>query len=197
MRLALAGFALVLATAPLMAQEGRTFIDRLPLDTPQEAVSAFIEAFNAKDYALAYYMMTPEARQTFVDSYYAYNAGRYFKLDDTGFVAGSLLSESDISEGELAEVGSDTALIFDNIVFHADQNGEMPFSLAGAKAVQVEDGDSDTQATVVIEGGEPARILIDAVLLYNGDWRIDRIHWAGSDAAQKPWGLTTGKVKNR
>jgi hypothetical protein len=197
MRLALAGLVLLLATGLAGAQEGRTFIDRLPLETPQSAAEAFISAFNAKDYALAYYMMTPEARQTFVDSYYAYNAGRYFKLDDTGFVAGSLLSDSDISEGELAEVGSDTALIFDNLVFHADQNGEMPFSLGNAKAALVEDGDSNTQATVVIEGGEPARILIDAVLLYNGDWRIDRIHWAGSDPAQKPWGLTTGKVKNR
>ena len=47
-----------------------------------------------------------------------------------------------------------------------------------------------------VEGGTPAKLLMNAVLLYNGDWRIDRIHWTGSDASLKPWGLTTGKVKH-
>ena len=195
MRLALAGLAL-LAVTPLAADEGRTFVDRLPLDTPQGAVTGFIEAFNAKDFATAYYMLSPEAKQTFVDSYYAYNSARYFNVGDSSFIEGSLLSEADISDDELAEVGSDTALIFDNLVFHAEENGELPFDFTNAKATLVEDTGDAKEAVVTIEGGKPTPLRVDAILLYNGDWRIDRIHWAGSDAELKPWGVGHGKVKS-
>ena len=194
MRFAAAALTTMLLCAPAMAQDGRTFVDRLPMDTPQATAQAFIEAFNTKDFATAYYMLSPEAKRTFIDSFYAYSAGRYFNVGETGMVAGSLLSDAAISEDELAEVGDDTALIFDNLVFHAQANGEMPFSLANAAPAQVEET-GETTAVITVEGGEPAKIEMDAILLYNGDWRIDRIHWPGSDRTLKPWGLTTGKVK--
>lgn len=195
MRIFAAAFALLIATVPLAAQEGRTFVDRLALDTPQGTAKAFIEAFNAKDFATAYYMLSPEAKRNFIDSYYAYTAGRYFNVGAPGVIEGSLLSDSTISDDELAEVGDDTALIFDNLVFHAEANGELPFDLTNAAPSLVEPT-GDTTALITVEGGTPAKLLMDAVLLYNGDWRIDRIHWTGSDASLKPWGLTTGKVKH-
>lgn len=194
MRFLAATLATIILCVPAMGQEGRTFVERLPMDTPQETAKAFIEAFNAKDFATAYYMLSPEAKRTFVDSYYAYTAGRYFNVGESGMVDGSLLSDATLSDDELAEVGDDTALIFDNLVFHADANGEMPFSLANAAPALVEPTGEKT-ALITVEGGQPATILMDAELLYNGDWRIDRIHWAGSDSSLKPWGLSTGKVK--
>lgn len=197
MRLAIAGLSLVLFAMPAMADEGRTFVERLPLETPQAAVTGFIEAFNARDFATAYYMLSPEAKQTFIDSYYAYNSARYFNTDGSGFIAGSLMSDTEISDDELAEVGSDTALIFDNILFHAAQNGELPFDLSDAKVTLVEDTGDAEKAVVTVEGAEPTPLRVDAILLYNGDWRIDRIHWTGSDNALKPWGVTQGKVKSR
>ncbi|KKB81165.1 hypothetical protein VW35_03170 [Devosia soli] len=197
MRIVFAALAAVILAAPAMAQDGRTFVDRLPLDTPQGAATAFLDAFNAEDYAAAYYMLSPEAKQTFVDSYYTYTAGRYFTVGEGAFIEGSLMSEADIADEEIAEVGSDTALIFDNLVFHAHENGEMPFDLTDAKVASVEETGDENKAVVIVEGGKPSPIRIEAVHLYNGDWRIDRIHWAGSDAALKPWGPGHGKVKNR
>lgn len=193
MRFVAAILTAALFCIPAQADEGRTFVDRLPMETPQSTAKTFIEAFNARDFATAYYLLSPEAKRTFIDSYYAYTAGRYFTVGETGAVEGSLLSDT-ISNEEMDEVGDDTALIFDNLVFNAEANGEMPFSLANAAPAKVEETGEKT-ALITVEGGQPQVIEMDAILLYNGDWRIDRIHWAGSDRTLKPWGLTTGKVK--
>jgi hypothetical protein len=197
MRIVAATLALIIATSPLMADEGRTFVDRLPLDTPESTVTAFIEAFATKDYATAYYMMSPEAKHTFIDSYYAFTVGRYFKADEDGMIKGSIYSDmADMEEGLFEEVSDDTALIFDNIVFNADANGQMPFRIADATIGTVEKTGDDA-ALVTLEGAKPASLRLEAVLLFNGDWRIDRIFWDGSDPELRPWGLGQGKVKQR
>lgn len=197
MRLAAAALALMIATAPLAAQEGRTFVDRLPLGTPESAVTAFIDAFNAKDFATAYYMMSPEAKRTFIDSYYAYTVGRYFSAQGEGYVEGSIFSDtSDVSDGLFAEVADDTALIFDNLVFHAEANGQLPFTLANAGIDSIEMAGDDA-AEVSITGAEPATLRLEMVQIYNGSWRVDQIRWAGSSAEIKPWGFGSGKTKSQ
>jgi hypothetical protein len=196
MRFVFAGLTLALLSMPASAQDGRTFVDRLSLDTPQGAAMEFVSAFKAKDFATAYFTLSPQAKRSFIDTYYDFNAGRYFNLEGTGFIDGSLMSEAELGEGELEELQSDGALIFDNLVFHAQRNGELPFDLTDADVTMVEDIGRDDAALVTVEGGVPQIIKMDAILLYNGDWRIDRIYWNGWDGQLKPWGAGTLKTKS-
>ena len=196
MRIAAAGLLLALSAMPLAAQEGRTLIERLPLDTPESAVAAFIEAFKTKDFLSAYYMMSPEAKRAFVDRYYEFNSAQ-FLVGNVSAVPDSILGDFDKRpEGVLEEVGFDSAQIFDNIMFHAEARDLLPFDLTSASVSEVA-GASEGSVMVAIEGAKPATLQIETVIIYTGDWRIDRISWQGSMPDAKPWGVQPAKTKTQ
>jgi len=197
MRIAYAGLLFGLCALPVVAQEGRNMIERMVLDTPEAAAAAFIDAFVAKDFLSLYYMLSPEAKQTFGDNYFNFNAALYFKPGENGEVVGSILEDgAQLYEGPFADIISDPALIFDNIMFHANAYQQLPFSLDGASVVGV-DGADGAAVKIALDGATPASVHLEAVIIHNGDWRIDRVVWDGSDAELKPWGAGEPKVKTR
>ena len=195
MRAMVTGLALLLSTAGLSAQEGRTLVERLSLDTPESAVGAFIEAFGREDYFAAYYMLSPEAKKAFAEGYYTYNLGRLIVTGDTSFVPGSVFSADELPEAMLTDLSYDLALIFDNIVHNATTNGQMPFSLAEARIMSTSEV-SDEAVVVAVDAPEvSSRMRFETILAYDDQWRIDRIAWDGSDPEERPWGISEDKGK--
>src|SRR5690606_28019733 len=94
MRFVVLGLLVIAGLNPATAQEGRTFVERLELDTPEEAVQSFIDAFAAKDFLAAYFMLTPPARNQFTNTYYSFNVASYFNTEGTGWIAGSVYDAS-------------------------------------------------------------------------------------------------------
>lgn len=197
MRLAALGLILVFAAAPAVAQEGRTFPERLPLDTPQSTASAFVAAFEAGDYFAAYYMLSSEARGAYLGQYYLLDMGRYFHLGDSPFIEGSILSGDleRVPEEMLDEFVNDPALTFDNITFHAAANGQMPFSLDGAVVGAVTPDGEDRATVAVALAGPPEELEFQMLRAHSGDWKVDRITWPGSSVEMRPWGLPEPKIK--
>lgn len=197
MRLATLGLVLVLATAPAAAQDGRTFPERLPLDTPESTVGAFIEAFESRDFFAAYYMLSGEARKDFLNQYYLLDLSPYFELGGDVFIPGSILALESESPPEWVfdDIGQDGALIFDNLLWNAERNGQMPFSLAGARIDDTTgDGPGRVVVTVTLEG-PPQTLEIELETSPGGDWKVERIGWSGSRPELRPWGLPEAKTK--
>ncbi|MBJ3785334.1 hypothetical protein [Devosia sediminis] len=195
MRLAVFGLALLSLIGPAPAQEGRTLIDRMALDTPEQAVQSLIEAFAAEDYLSVYFILTPQAKEEFAYNYATFNVAQYFVLRDTGWIDGSFHSSiEDIDEERLIDLRNDVPLIFDDIVLHATANGQMPFSLADGMIQSSTPGDEDVVQVEVSADGQT--LTIEAREVYTGDWRIDRIGWPGSDPEGRPWGIGT-KAKSK
>ncbi len=198
MRAMATGLAVLLsATIGLMAQESRTFVQRLALDTPSNAVTAFIDAFSAEDFLAAYYMLSPEAKKAFAQSYYAFNVARFVVTGDTNLVPGSIFSTDELPEAMLTDLSNDVALIFDNIVHNAAANGQMPFSLAEASVMNTAKA-SDGAVIVAVNAPQMSSPMrFETILAYDGQWRIDRITWDGSDPEERPWGIGAGVGKSK
>ncbi len=197
MRSMITGLALLISTVGLAAQEGRTFVERLALDTPESAVGAFIEAFGAEDYLAAYYMLSPEAKKRFAEHYYMFNVSTYVTTADTAMVPGSIFSMDELPEQMLGDLSYDLALIFDNIVLNATANGQMPFSLAEASVMSTSEAGDGAVIVAVNAPGVASRMRFETQLAYDGAWRIDRITWDGSDPEERPWGIGAVKEKTK
>lgn len=197
MRLATLGLVLVLATAPVAAQDGRTFPERLPLDTPESTVRALVEAFEGKDFFAAYFMLSGEARKDFLNQYYLLDLRPYFELGGDIFIPGSILAQEADSPPDWVfdEIGQDGALIFDNLLWNADRNGQMPFSLAGATISDTTQDGPDRVVVTVALTGPPQTLEIELETSPGGDWKVDRIAWSGSRPELRPWGLPETKAK--
>lgn len=198
MRLAALGLLVVLSAVPVSGQDGRTFVERLPLDAPQSTVGAFVAAFEARDYFSAYYMLSAEARGDYLNHYYLLDLRAYFDLPADGFIDGSLFSAETegVPKAMLDEIVHDPALTFDNLTFHATANGQMPFSLDGAVMGAVTTDGADRARVEVALTGPPDTVEFSLVRVFAENWRVDRISWSGSDPDTRPWGLPEAKSKD-
>ncbi|SEP72720.1 hypothetical protein SAMN05428969_0638 [Devosia sp. YR412] len=190
-------FALLGAVLPVTAAhaakskgEGRTVLERLDMSSPEAAAQSFLDAYGASDYINAYFLLSPEAKQGFNELVGSFNFGALFP----GAPAASMPGSKVWGEGQMDDVSFDlqlsTPTAFDDLLYAAEQNDLLPFQLGtpdiGAPTAAV---DGVLTLPVGNVGGSPSALTLELTLLSNGQWRVDRVVWDGSDASKRPWAV--------
>ena len=197
-RLRPAALALALASTMLIGvaagrAEGptpqRTFLDRLDMSSPAATLTTFIRTYRRSDYFAVFFLLSPKAKSGFSGT-----ISRYFSLQPLfPRVRGMNLPGAHLAErnggDESDDALADPAVSFDNIMLSADQAGVLPFTFGpGAQINNIEASDTTAIAGISTDG-EPQRIAVGLRRLTTGDWRIERITWAGSSSVLQPWGV--------
>jgi hypothetical protein len=169
--------------------QARTYLDGLDMSSGLAVTQGFIDAFGASDYFRAYFLLSPEAKQSFLNTINSFNVAQLLPA-----VAGSLgptgsFLDSSVAQDIMQDTLVDGATLFDDLMVTAEKSGALPFDLdnSGPPSATI---DQETQARfIVATQGTPGAVIISALRLSNGDWRVDRIVWAASDPEARPWGV--------
>lgn len=181
------------AARPL-ASAPRTYLDGFDIDTPEKVVTAFIEAFAAKDYFRSYFLLSPAAKLGPFDPMQPVQMPIFLPGIDTADLPGTGLFRNIERADELAfDTMHDPAVVFDRLLMAADRQGVLPFELEGATIAKVgatqEAGPGEEMASVrVTAKSAPEDLTFALKQLPNGQWRVDQIRWPGSLDWPHPWG---------
>lgn len=173
----------------------RTFYEALDMSSPDAAVRTFVGAWTRRDYLSVHHLLSPDAE------WGASRAieGLRFEALAPGLglreLGGTLpwLAEPRSDEEVAADVtpfneyGADTGLRFDALFLRAEALGRLPFALSPATRAEPARIDGRHATAVLRTPGAPD-LTLALVELPSGRWKLDRIHWPGSDAAARPWG---------
>ena len=88
----------------------------------------------------------------------------------------------------LTDVTPDAAMMFDDLMIAAERQGVLPFDLRNAGVPSATIDRADQGRYMVSTQGDPGVVLISTIRLSNNDWRVERVVWAASDPAARPWG---------
>lgn len=178
--------ALLLAT-PSLAQEERTYPQRLAGASPEATAEAFVDRLAARDYFAVFFLLTPEARDEFFTRFQVtFSLEQQFIGSDGAIPPGSVMHPDQPAGSETL---GDRSLVFDNLLFHADEAGMLPFFFGDAAAVGAAQTSENTASVEVTTDGEPAEITLHLATTEAGAWLVDRMDWPGSDASVRPWGI--------
>lgn len=165
----------------------RTFVETLDMSSGLATVQGFIDAYAASNYITAYYLLSPPAKIAFSDQVNSFNAARLFPKLTGVAPPGSVFSTRPVVQDMIDDKIMDGALIFDDIMLAAERNSMLPFDLRNASAPSATIDRADQARYMVATQGDPSFVVISAVRLSNGEWRVDRIVWAASDPEARPW----------
>jgi len=187
--------ATTIAARPL-APAPRTYLDSFDIDTPEKAVTVFIDAFAASDYFRAYFLLTPAAKRSPFDSAQPLLLPIFLPGIDLTDLPGTGLYRDVAQADELAfDTMRDPAIIFDRLLVAAERQGVLPFDLEDAAIGEIgaieqpASADALPHVTVSVTTGKaPKDLAFSLEQLPNGQWRIDQIRWPGSLDWPRPWG---------
>ncbi|MCZ0736961.1 hypothetical protein [Phreatobacter sp. AB_2022a] len=167
----------------------RTFLDRLDMSSPAATLTTLIRTYRRSDYFAVFFLLSPRAKAGFSGT-----IARYFSLQPLfPKVRGMNLPGAHVGErnggDESDDALADPAVSFDNIMLAADRAGVLPFTFGPAAQISSIDAGDTTAIAGIATDGEPQRIAVGLRRLTTGDWRIERITWAGSSSVLQPWGV--------
>lgn len=184
--------ALALVAAPVAAQDrdaapgARTPIAAIDASTPEAAAEAFIEAHRRGDYFTAWYLLSPAAKRGFLTAVQYLNTRKLFPAVEGFQIPGSVFFAEERSD-LIDDLMVDPALLFDDLMYAAERQDLLPFTF-GPDAEITAVGTRDEPASLAMRtGGEPPLLGLELVRMSTGDWRLDRVHWAGSGTDARPW----------
>jgi hypothetical protein len=192
---------LLLLALPATAQEGqgktksppaplesRTFVESLDMSSGLAVTEEFIAAYAASDYLAVYYLLSPNAKMDFVKTVNQLNIARLFPRLDSTAPAGSVYDTAPMEQDMVSDVTPDGAMMFDDLMMAAERQGVLPFDLRTAGVPSATIDQADQGRYMVATQADPGYVLISTIRLSNGDWRVERVVWAASDPAARPWG---------
>lgn len=174
----------------------RIYLDGFDIDTPEKAVTAFIEAFAGQDYFRSYLLLTPAAKRGPFDPMQPMQMPIFLPGIDMADLPGTGLFRNIERADQLAfDTMHDPAVIFDRLLVAARRQGALPFDLMGATIAEVgpikEAGAGQEMAQVTVRvaaKSAPEDLTFQLMQLPNGQWRVDQISWPGSLDWARPWG---------
>lgn len=171
-----------------MAQ--RTPISALDMSTPRSSAMTFINANIRSDYFTAYFLLSPDAKEGFLQTARD-DQGRLFPgAGAAAVVPGSKFTDASSDQADLfADMRNDAVLVFDDLMLSAEQNRMLPFTFGPGAAVTAIDHTNGKARLEIATGSDPHMILMEMIQLSNGQWRIDRIGWNDSSQTARPWGM--------
>lgn len=190
-------FALISTVLPLSQahaaktkSEGRTLVERLDMSSPAAAAKTFLDAYSASDYVTAYFLLSPDAKQGFNELVGSFNFSTLFPGAPASSVPGSKVWGDAAMDDVSFDMLLSTPIAFDDLLYAAEQSGLLAFTL-GTPAIAAPTSALDGVLALPVsnEGGKPAALTLEMILMSNGQWRVDRIVWDGSDASKRPWAV--------
>lgn len=184
------------ATVPArpIAPAPRTYLDSLDLATPEETVTAFIDAFVARDYFKAYFLLSPAAKRAPFDPMQPLQLPILLPGIDVEDLPGTGLHRNIPRADELAfDTMHDPAIVFDRLLLAAERQGALPFVLQGASideigVIGLASGPAAMPEVNVTVTAPADDLTFHLTQLPNNQWRIDQITWLGSLDWARPWG---------
>lgn len=177
----------------------RIFTDGLPTVDAEAVAAGFIDAFNAKDFFRAHFLMSPASRNFLKSDAVGMWPLQVLPGLDTGDVPKSGLFRNQPRADQFAfDTMYDPAVVFHGLMQDADRQGVVPLDLTGAQIVPGSEvtAPSDPQSGIVAEAqvrvtgaADPQELVFHMVQLPNEAWRLDRISWEGSLDRMRPWGV--------
>ena len=171
--------------------DGRTYYDRLDLDTPENAVKTFTEAFAKDDYPTVHLIFSKETQF------------RWRKVQQATFTYDHLLNP-DYSDKvtEIIQESYDNFEhnypaweLFDNIMMAGDEydaflidlNGEV--TIIDTKPSQSELVEEDTTDVIAEVEGIEGEVIFRMVETPSGKWRVVQVLVPGGDEGMFPWAV--------
>lgn len=179
--------SLTLLASPVWAQEARIYPDTLRAETPEDAARHFVDSFAAQDYFAVFYMLTPAAQQDFFKVFQTTFSFETFFVGSEGAIPPGSVMDPDVKDerGILA----DRSLVFDNLMFHADTAGMLPFSFGPDASIGAVSGGDVTAEITVATDADPAQLTLHVSEDAQGFWRVDRVSWDGANPDIRPWSI--------
>jgi len=166
----------------------RTFVEGLDMSSGLAVVEEFIAAYAESDYLAAYYLLSPNAKMDFLKAVNEYNQATLFPRLNGSAPEGSIFALGGKEQDMLTDVTPDAAMMFDDLMIAAERQGVLPFDLRNAGVPSATIDRADQGRYMVSTQGDPGVVLISTIRLSNNDWRVERVVWAASDPAARPWG---------
>lgn len=194
-RTAILALGLALAATPLAAREEapippRTPVEALDMASPEAAALSFVEHYARSDYFSAYFLLSPKAKRGFRQVVQVhFSLAPLFPGVEKFDLPGSVMDPATRKARQTEDADLDPSLFFDNLMLAAERNGKLPFRIARTAQVAITHSEGETARAEVTTKAEPEKLDLDLARLPNGDWRIERIAWAGSDPNGMPWGI--------
>ena len=180
--LAAASAALMPYPALAVVPGGRTYYDRLALDTPATAAATFAAAYADRDFYTVWLILARDAQEAVQHAIVTFDVAPFLAL--TAKQSLEFISQAMPPLDQWEQYG-DIGWLFDHVMDLGAKQGMLPFELsAGTAAVPA--GDDPPRFTLAARSG-PVRLTL--VPSPSRRWRVLSAVTEGRDGAKLPWGL--------
>jgi hypothetical protein len=163
----------------------RTYVDTLDAKTPEAGATTFVKAFARADFFGVHQMLSPSAQRGFAEGLYSYDEVKLLPRLKDDVLPGSVLFNR---KEDLSELLNDPGLLFDDVMFAAQRQKILPFTLGPTAHLGKVDTKGKAASVAVVTDGKPAAVTLQMALLPSGRWKVDRVVWTGSSSENRPWG---------
>ena len=173
----------------VQAQEptARTYYESLKLDTPEDAVKTFTDAFARQDFATVFMVFAPDAQQAWQAALTRFSFDRMVKPEYKEHAKDHLTKYDDIESWDISQM-------FDTFMLGVAKNDGLSIDLRGKTTI-------GTNADAVTKDDEPAIDVTTTVEGIEGDvvfrmvqspskrWRVLQVITEGGDEKRLPWSI--------
>jgi hypothetical protein len=170
-------------------QSPRIYLETLDMKSPEATATGFLKAYARSDYFAVHQMLSPTARDGFMEGIFGYGDVKLIpRMKDT--LPGSALFDR---KDDSMEVINDGSLSFDDVLFAAQKNDILPFTIGPAARLGKVDTRGKTSTVAIVTDGKPTSMEMELRHLPSGRWKVEQVRWEGSSATTKPWGAAHQK----
>ena len=173
-------------------KEGRTYYETLDLDTPEEAVTAFTDAFAEDDFFTVFLILSNHSQLIMNQRTQLHQYGHLYDINLHAEMRSSIsLFSKGLGEGEHLDMGW---YLFDEIMMAAREHSAFLIDLSGRVTIlKVEPSESrwDENTTDVftrVEGID-GEVVFRMVQGPSGKWRVLQVIVPGGDEEMIPWSV--------